>query len=46
MAFWNRTKSFEAATSRATHSALKPTLSWVHLVGSASAASSAPVSTR
>ena len=33
MAFWNRTKSFEAATTRATHSALKPTLSWVHLVG-------------
>ncbi|HEY7639738.1 MAG TPA: amino acid permease [Steroidobacteraceae bacterium] len=33
MAFWNRTKSFEAATSRSTHSALKPTLSWVHLVG-------------
>ncbi|HET9445495.1 MAG TPA: amino acid permease [Steroidobacteraceae bacterium] len=33
MAFWNRTKSFEAATSRDTHSALKPTLSWVHLVG-------------
>ena len=33
MAFWNRTKSFEAATTRTTHSALKPTLSWVHLVG-------------
>src|SRR3954465_9456966 len=33
MAFWNRTKSFEAATSRDTHSALKPTLSWLHLVG-------------
>jgi APA family basic amino acid/polyamine antiporter len=33
MAFWNRTKSFAAATSRDTHSALKPTLSWVHLVG-------------
>lgn len=33
MAFWNRTKSFEAATTRSTHSALKPTLSWVHLVG-------------
>jgi APA family basic amino acid/polyamine antiporter len=33
MAFWNRTKSFEAATSRDTHSALKPTLSWVHLIG-------------
>src|SRR4030095_10943654 len=31
MAFWNRTKSLEAASSRATHSALKPTLSWVHL---------------
>jgi APA family basic amino acid/polyamine antiporter len=33
MAFWNRTKSFEAATTRSTHSALKPTLSWVHLIG-------------
>lgn len=33
MAFWNRTKSFEAATSRSTHSALKPTLTWVHLMG-------------
>src|ERR1044072_4382600 len=33
MAFWNRTKSFEAASSRTTHSALKPTLSWVHLGG-------------
>ena len=33
MAYWNRTKSFEAATSRETHSGLKPTLSWVHLVG-------------
>jgi APA family basic amino acid/polyamine antiporter len=33
MAFWNRTKSFESASSRDTHSALKPTLSWVHLVG-------------
>ena len=33
MAFWNRTKSFAAATSRDTHSALKPTLGWVHLVG-------------
>ena len=33
MAFWNRTKSFAAATSRDTHSALKPTLSWVHLIG-------------
>ena len=33
MAFWNRTKSFEAATTRSTHSALKPTLTWVHLVG-------------
>jgi APA family basic amino acid/polyamine antiporter len=33
MAFWNRTKSFEAATSRSPHSALKPTLSWVHLIG-------------
>jgi len=33
MPFWNRTKSFAAATSRSTHSALKPTLSWVHLIG-------------
>jgi basic amino acid/polyamine antiporter, APA family len=33
MAFWNRTKSFDSATSRSTHSALKPTLSWVHLIG-------------
>jgi APA family basic amino acid/polyamine antiporter len=33
MAFWNRTKSFEAATTRSTHSALKPTLTWVHLIG-------------
>jgi basic amino acid/polyamine antiporter, APA family len=33
MAFWNRTKSFESANTRSTHSALKPTLSWVHLVG-------------
>jgi APA family basic amino acid/polyamine antiporter len=33
MSFWNRTKSFEAATTRSAHSALKPTLSWVHLIG-------------
>ncbi len=33
MAFWNRTKSFEATMTRSTHSALKPTLTWVHLVG-------------
>lgn len=33
MAFWNRRKSFEAVTSRSTLSALKPTLSWVHLIG-------------
>jgi APA family basic amino acid/polyamine antiporter len=33
MAFWNRTKTFAAATTRSTHSALKPTLSWVHLIG-------------
>lgn len=33
MAFWNRTKSFEATMTRSTHSALKPTLSWVHLIG-------------
>jgi APA family basic amino acid/polyamine antiporter len=33
MAFWNRTKSFEATMSRETQGSLKPTLSWVHLVG-------------
>ena len=33
MAFWNRRKSLETATTRHAHSALKPTLSWPHLVG-------------
>ncbi len=33
MAFWNRRKSLESVTARHIHSALKPTLSWPHLVG-------------
>jgi len=33
MAFWNRCKSLESVSTRAPHSALKPTLSWPHLVG-------------
>jgi APA family basic amino acid/polyamine antiporter len=33
MAFWNRRKSLESVTTRHIHSALKPTLSWPHLVG-------------
>ena len=33
MAFWNRRKSLESVTARHEHSALKPTLSWPHLVG-------------
>jgi APA family basic amino acid/polyamine antiporter len=33
MPFWNRRKDLEAASSRQTHSALKATLSWPHLVG-------------
>lgn len=33
MGFWNRRKSLESVTTRAAHSALKPTLSWPHLVG-------------
>lgn len=33
MAFWNRRKQLAAVTSRPAHSALKPTLGWVHLVG-------------
>jgi APA family basic amino acid/polyamine antiporter len=33
MAFWNRRKSLEAASHRPVRSALKPTLSWFHLIG-------------
>lgn len=33
MAYWNRRKSLESVSARTTHSALKPTLSWPHLVG-------------
>lgn len=33
MAFWNRRKSLESVSARTAHSALKPTLSWYHLVG-------------
>lgn len=33
MAFWNRRKSLEAVTTRSGRSALKPTLSWIHLIG-------------
>ena len=32
MAFWNRRKSLESVGSRAPHSALKPTLGWIHLM--------------
>jgi basic amino acid/polyamine antiporter, APA family len=32
MAFWNRRKSLDSVSARSTHSALKPTLSWVHLM--------------
>src|SRR5687768_16931829 len=33
MAFWNRRKSLDLVASRSSHSALKPTLGWLHLVG-------------
>jgi basic amino acid/polyamine antiporter, APA family len=33
VAFWSRRKSLESVTARAAHSALKPTLSWPHLIG-------------
>src|SRR5687768_7085333 len=33
MAFWNRRKSLESVTVRESHSALKPTLGWPHLIG-------------
>jgi APA family basic amino acid/polyamine antiporter len=32
MAFWNRRKSLESVSARESHSALRPTLSWIHLV--------------
>src|SRR3989337_1097489 len=32
MAFWNRRKSLESVGTRAPHSALKPTLGWIHLM--------------
>jgi basic amino acid/polyamine antiporter, APA family len=33
MSFWNRRKTLESVVKRHAHSALKPTLSWPHLVG-------------
>jgi len=33
MAFWNRRKSLASVSARAAHSALRPTLSWPHLIG-------------
>jgi basic amino acid/polyamine antiporter, APA family len=33
MGFWNRRKSLESVSVRSVHSALKPTLSWPHLIG-------------
>lgn len=33
MAFWNRRKTLRSVTERPAHSALKPTLSWPHLIG-------------
>jgi APA family basic amino acid/polyamine antiporter len=32
MAFYNRRKSLESVSTRQSHSALRPTLSWIHLV--------------
>lgn len=32
MSFWNRRKSLESVSARQSHSALRPTLSWVHLM--------------
>jgi len=32
MAFYNRRKSLDSVSARSTHSALKPTLSWIHLM--------------
>lgn len=32
MAFWNRRKSLEAVSARQSHSALRPTLGWPHLI--------------
>lgn len=33
MAFWNRRKTLQSVTQRPAHSALKPSLSWPHLIG-------------
>ena len=33
MSFWNRRKTLESVAKRHAHSALKPSLSWPHLVG-------------
>lgn len=33
MPFWKRQKSLASVSARASHSALKPTLSWLHLMG-------------
>jgi len=33
VAFWNRRKQLDGITSGISHSALKPTLSWSHLIG-------------
>jgi basic amino acid/polyamine antiporter, APA family len=32
MAFWNRRKSLESVSARQSHSALRPTLGWLHLL--------------
>jgi APA family basic amino acid/polyamine antiporter len=32
MAFWNRRKSLDSVSARQSHSALRPTLTWVHLM--------------
>jgi APA family basic amino acid/polyamine antiporter len=32
MAFWNRRKSLESVSARQSHSALRPTLGWLHLM--------------
>jgi len=32
MSFWNRRKSLESVSTRQSHSALRPTLSWLHLI--------------
>ena len=33
MAFWNRRKQLDSLVSNNAHQALKPTLSWIHLIG-------------